>query len=127
MRTASSPDDAEAERDLFSGHPLRARRHDVRRVLPGARQLGWLPRLHEGVLHRHPMALVVLTVALGLAAGALWELYEWAASSVFSHSSIAVGYDALLDLVMDGSGSVAAACLLLRWRGAGLTTGRTPG
>jgi len=88
-------------------------------------QVGLLPGLHEGVLRRHRISLVILTLTLGLAAGALWELYEWVATSVFPTASIAVGYDdTVLDLAMDGSGSVVAGCVLLAWRRAGLGTGR---
>jgi hypothetical protein len=90
-------------------------------------QVGVLPGLHEGVLRQHRISLVVLTVALGLAAGALWELYEWVATSVIPSASITVGYDdTVLDLTMDGSGSVVAGRVLLGWRREGLGTGRRP-
>ncbi len=79
----------------------------------------------NGVLRHHRVSLVLLTVALGLAAGVLWELYEWVATSIFPSASIAVGYDdTVLDLTMDGSGSLVAGLVLLARRRAGLGTGR---
>ncbi len=88
-------------------------------------QVALLPGLHEDVVRQHPTSVVILTVALGLAAGALWELYEWVATSLFPSASIAVGYDdTVLDLTMDAAGSVVAACVLLAWRRTDRGTGR---
>ncbi len=90
-------------------------------------QVGLLPDLHEGALHHHRASPVILTVALGLAAGTLWELYEWLATSIFPSTSIAVGYDdTVLDLTMDGSGSLVAGFVLLAWRRAEGSADRRP-
>ncbi len=90
-------------------------------------QVGLLPDLHEGAVRHHRASPVILAVALGLAAGTLWELYEWVATSIFPNASIAVGYDdTVLDLTMDGSGSLVAGFVLLAWRRAGRSTDRRP-
>ena len=59
--------------------------------------------------------MVLLTVALGFAAGALWELYEWFANNVLG-GSILVSYDdTIADLLMGGTGSLIAGLSLAAW------------
>jgi hypothetical protein len=63
---------------------------------------------------RHHGRLVLLVVALGLSIGALWELYEWIGRNWLGNTSIHVGYDeTILDLAMDGLGSLTVALLLV--------------
>lgn len=63
---------------------------------------------------RHRSRLVVLVVALGLAIGALWELYEWVGRNWLGNKTIHVGYDdTILDLAMDGLGSLTVGLVLL--------------
>ncbi|HEV2071759.1 MAG TPA: hypothetical protein VGR26_18395 [Acidimicrobiales bacterium] len=82
----------------------------------------YLMLVHLGILVRADLRgsvrersrLVLLVVALGLAIGALWELYEWAARNWLGNTSIHVGYDdTILDLAMDGLGSLAVALVLV--------------
>ena len=77
---------------------------------------------HLGVLaspgraraHRHRSRLILLVVALGLAIGSLWEIYEWVGRNWLGNTSIHVGYDdTILDLTMDGLGSLTVAVLLV--------------
>lgn len=77
---------------------------------------------HLGVLastdwpgaQRQRSRLVLLVVALGLAIGALWELYEWVGRNWLGNTSINVGYDdTILDLTMDGLGSFTVGLVLL--------------
>jgi hypothetical protein len=83
-------------------------------------RLDVLPALHDGVVGRRAAPVVVLTVALGLAIGALWEVYEWIAVEWLDQTSIIVGYDDTIhDLVMDGLGSLVAGFLLLWWARTG--------
>ncbi len=72
-------------------------------------------------LPRKPLVLV--TVAVGVTAGVLWELGEWAGNR-FLDPSILVGYDdTILDLVVGGLGALLAGMLMpwftahSRWRG----------
>jgi hypothetical protein len=71
-------------------------------------RFGLLPGLHDWPLHGHPGSVMLLTVALGFAAGALWKLYEWFANNVLG-ASILVSYDdTIADLLMGGCGSLVA-------------------
>lgn len=74
------------------------------------------------VFDRRRWALGALSLAIGLALSALWEMGEWAGYT-FVDSGIYVGYDdTVLDMVAGGIGSVIAAALVApaldrsRWR-----------
>lgn len=76
--------------------------------------LGVLSTPDEPGQHRHASRVVLVVVALGLAIGALWELYEWAGRNWLGNTSIHVGYDdTILDLSMDGLGSLTVALILI--------------
>ncbi|MDQ4094204.1 MAG: hypothetical protein M3143_12650 [Actinomycetota bacterium] len=78
-------------------------------------RFGLLPGLQHRPLRGHPGSVLLLTVALGFAAGAMWELYEWLANNVLG-ASILVGYDdTIADLLMDGVGSLIAGLGLVTW------------
>ena len=66
-----------------------------------------------GLSERRQFALtVVLTTALGLATGALWEVGEWLGHT-FIDDTIYVAYnDTIGDIVAGGLGSVLAGCLM---------------
>ena len=73
--------------------------------------------------HHHP-SIVLLTVALGLSAGVLWEFWEWVGNR-YLKASIHVGYDdTVADLAADGAGSLLAGLLLVAWSVAGWGTHR---
>ncbi len=87
-----------------------------------------LPDLHDSTLVHRSFAVVLLTVALGLAVAALWEMYEWTAVTVFDQTSINVGYDdTILDMALGGAGSVLAGVLLRAWGLSGHGTRRPVG
>jgi hypothetical protein len=74
-----------------------------------------LPGSSDRPLREHAGSVVLLTVALGFAADAVWELYEWFANNVLG-ASILVSYDdTIADLLMDGSGSLVAGLGLVAW------------
>lgn len=76
--------------------------------------LGVLAGPHQARPKRHRSRLVLLVVALGLAIGALWELYEWAGRNWLGNTSIHVDYDdTILDLAMDGLGSLTVGLVLV--------------
>ncbi|WP_159601800.1 hypothetical protein [Agromyces humi] len=60
---------------------------------------------------RHPVAsAVLLTTALGLSLGVLWEVAEWFGHT-FIDAAIYVGYsDSIGDLVVGGAGALLAGC-----------------
>lgn len=69
-------------------------------------RLGGLPGPDSGIMPR--WAVVVVTTALGLAAGTLWEIAEWAGHT-FLDDTIYVGYDDTIgDLVVGAAGAVVA-------------------
>jgi hypothetical protein len=59
----------------------------------------------RGAFRDYPALFVVMIASFGLAAGALWEVFEWAAGFI---GSIA---DTMVDLMLDGLGALAAALL----------------
>jgi len=70
-----------------------------------------------------PRSLVLVTLAIGVMAGVLWEVGEWAGNR-FVDPSILVGYDDTIgDLVVGGLGALCAGLLMpwvtaeSRWRG----------
>lgn len=61
-------------------------------------------------LPRPMLSAVVMTTALGLALGVLWEIFEWFGHT-FIDEEIFVGYvDTIGDLVWGGAGSLLAGC-----------------
>lgn len=78
-------------------------------------RFGLLPDLLDRPLRGHPSSVVLLTVALGFAAGALWELYEWLGKALLQGTML-VGYDdTIADLFMDGVGSLVGGLGLVAW------------
>jgi hypothetical protein len=72
------------------------------------------------------MALVLLTTAIGVTIGVLWEFYEWLADRVLGLDPI-VGYtDTIADLAMDGLGALIAGLALTAWAVLGFTRRRAP-
>jgi hypothetical protein len=96
-------------------------------------RFGLLPGLRVSPLRRHSTSVVLLIVALGFAAGSVWELYEWLANHLLA-AGILVGYDdTIADLLMDGAGSLLAGLALVAWShreqriGSGSATGAPAG
>lgn len=91
-------------------------------------RLDVVPDLCEDTHARHHQGIVIVTFALGLAFGAIYEIYEWFATRLLG-AHLYVGYtDTIKDLTEDGIGSALGGVLLLVWatRGWG-TTRRVPG
>lgn len=90
-------------------------------------RLELVPDLADDTHGRHLQGIVIVTFALGLAFGAIYEIYEWFADNVLG-ANLYVGYaDTIKDLTEDAIGSLAGGVLLLLWatRGWG-TTRRVP-
>jgi hypothetical protein len=99
------------------------------RVLHGATLFAltfWLAVVVLGDVFREGNnALFVLLVAsVGIAAGALWEVAEWAFDQFAPGDVIKGKDDTVLDIVMDTIGSVLAALLALRYRPSGVQVTR---
>jgi hypothetical protein len=77
---------------------------------------------------RHLAGIFVVTLALGLAIGAVWEVLEWTSDEVFG-SNLSLGeQDTIGDLVADSAGALCGGLLLLGWTVFGWgTVRRLPG
>ncbi|MDP9391851.1 MAG: hypothetical protein M3P89_10820 [Actinomycetota bacterium] len=64
---------------------------------------------------RHYIGIAVITAALGIAVGALWEIYEWRSDAWFGTRLSEGNDDTNGDLVRDSLGSLAGAGLLVVW------------
>jgi hypothetical protein len=71
------------------------------------------PRDDTG-LHRR-RGIFILTVALGVAIGAVWEIAEWASDAVLGSNLSEGNDDTVGDLVADTVGSCIGAGLLVLW------------
>ena len=87
-----------------------------------------LPDPRDETRLRHHAGIFTVTLALGLAIGAVWEIVEWASDGTLGSSLQEGNADTVGDLVADGAGSALGAILLLLWttRGWG-SVRRIPG
>lgn len=77
---------------------------------------------------RHLAGIFVVTFALGLAIGALWEIFEWISDHTLG-SRLQLGQsDTIGDLVADGAGALGGGASLAAWTVFGwATVRRLPG
>ena len=87
-----------------------------------------VPDLLEDHDRGHRVGIVVVTLSLGLALGAIWEMLEWVADTLWDAGLQEGNTDTVTDLTLDGAGALVGGGLLLLWtvRGWG-TTRRIPG
>ncbi|MGY2066088.1 hypothetical protein [Blastococcus sp. SYSU DS0619] len=64
---------------------------------------------------RHYVGIAVVTAALGVTVGALWEIYEWRSDAWFGTALSEGNDDTNGNLVRDALGSLAGAALLVAW------------
>lgn len=64
---------------------------------------------------RHYIGIAVVTAALGITVGALWEIYEWRSDAWFGTHLSEGNDDTNGDLVRDSLGASAGAALLVVW------------
>ena len=64
---------------------------------------------------RHYVGIAVVTAAVGVTIGALWEVYEWRSDAWFGTRLSEGNDDTNGDLVRDTLGSLAGAALLVVW------------
>jgi hypothetical protein len=64
---------------------------------------------------RHYVGIAVVTAALGITIGALWEVYEWRSDAWLGTQLSEGNDDTNGDLVRDTLGSLAGAALLVVW------------
>ncbi len=87
-----------------------------------------LPDPRQETLPRHHAGMFVAVFALGLAVGALWEIFEWTSDGVFGSQLSEGNTDTVGDLIADALGSLAGGTLMVLWakRGWG-SVRRIPG
>src|SRR5438067_1042757 len=83
-----------------------------------------LPDLRERGERHHLVGIFVVTLAVGLAIGALWEIFEWSSDHVFGSRLVHGENDTAGDLVADGCGALVGGALLVAWRVYGWGTER---
>ena len=64
---------------------------------------------------RHYVGIAVVTAALGIAIGGLWEIWEWRSDAWFGTNLSESNDDTNGDLVRDTLGSLVGAALLVVW------------
>lgn len=74
-----------------------------------------LPDLRDETDFRRDAAIFLVTFALGLAIGALWEMLEYGSDQVFGSRLQLSNTDTVGDLMADGAGSLVGAALLVCW------------
>jgi uncharacterized membrane protein YjdF len=87
-----------------------------------------MPDPGQETLPRHEAGMFVAVFALGLAAGALWEIFEWTSDGLFGSALSEGNTDTVGDLIADACGSLAGGALMVLWskRGWG-SVRRIPG
>lgn len=90
----------------------------------GLLRLDAVPELQDGTSAHNRLGILVITTALGLSAGAVYEVYEWSANNLFG-ASYFIGYaDTIGDLVVDALAAAAGGALLVVWATFGWSTTR---
>jgi hypothetical protein len=78
-------------------------------------RLDVLPDPRDETHGRHYVGIFVVTLALGLAIGAVWEIVEYFSDRMLGSQLSLGNADTVGDLVADGLGAVAGAALLVVW------------
>jgi hypothetical protein len=84
-------------------------------VYIGLARLEVVPDPHDRTGAARDAGLVVVTFALGLAVGALWEIAEWTADAALGTRLQESNTDTIRDLGADSVGALLGAALLALW------------
>ncbi len=74
-----------------------------------------LPDLRDTRERRHRLGVFVVTLALGAAVGALWEVFEWCSDHTLGSHLQHGQTDTIGDLVADTTGALVGGALLVVW------------
>jgi len=78
-----------------------------------------LPDPRDETGPRHHVAIFLVTAALGIAIGAVWEIFEWASDGAFGSRLQTGNDDTVGDLIADTLGSLTGGALLVAWTAFG--------
>jgi hypothetical protein len=84
-------------------------------VYIGLARLDVVPDPRDETHFRHYAGIFVVTLALGVTIGALWELVEWGLDTWFGTRLQLSNVDTVGDILRDSIGSLAGAALLVVW------------
>ena len=84
-------------------------------VYVGLARLGVLPHPEDETHLRHYAGIFIVTLALGLAIGAVWEMVEFTSDLLFGTDLSLGNRDTVTDLMFDGTGAVVGAGGLVAW------------
>jgi hypothetical protein len=71
--------------------------------------------LKQAATAHHYVGVFVVTLALGLAVGAVWEMAEYTSDHFFGTNLAKSERDTATDLMVDGAGAAAGGALLVVW------------
>jgi hypothetical protein len=74
-----------------------------------------MPDPRQETLPRHEAGMFVAVFSLGLAVGALWEIFEWTSDGLFASNLSEGNTDTVGDLIADAAGSLAGGALMVLW------------
>jgi hypothetical protein len=74
-----------------------------------------LPDPRQRTLPNHDAGMFIVTFALGLAVGALWQVFEYASDGAFGSDLSQGNSDTVGDLIADASGSLLGGGLMVLW------------
>jgi hypothetical protein len=81
----------------------------------GLARLDLVPDPRDETTTRHYVGMAIVTFALGVAIGGLWEIVEWTSDGVLGSELSLSNDDTVGDLIADSSGSLCGAVLLVCW------------
>jgi hypothetical protein len=74
-----------------------------------------LPDLRDETTTRHYVGIFIVTFALGIAIGGLWEIVEWSSDNTLDSELQLSNDDTVGDLIADCLGSATGGALLVAW------------
>jgi hypothetical protein len=84
-------------------------------VYIGLARIEVLPDMREDFTPNRYAGIFTVTMALGVAIGAIWEIFEYASDSLFGSNLQLSNRDTVGDLIADTLGSATGGILLVAW------------
>ena len=78
-------------------------------------RLDVLPDPHQETTRHNEAGMLIVTFALGLAVGGVWEIFEYASDGLFATELSEGNTDTVGDLIADATGSLLGGVLMVLW------------